>query len=108
MSSTNIAIAICNIILTILQSLVGYNQPNTTQSTKTFGNDLVFVKTLKLESKKYILLRNFHEQQIFQLKTTINHANKRDSIFQIQKYCFICSVQQQNPQGCKISLSFVQ
>ena len=51
-------------------------------------------------------MHNFDEQQIFQLKTTINHANERDSLFQIQKYCFICSIQQQKPSLCKISLKF--
>ena len=39
-------------------------------------------------------MRNFHEQQTFQLKTIINLANERVSLFQIQKLCFICSVQQ--------------
>ena len=82
--------------MTILQSLVGFNQPSTTQSTKTLGNDLFIVKTSKLKSKKYISMCNFDEQQIFQLKTTINHANERDSLFQAQKYCFICVIQQQN------------
>ena len=93
-SSKNDVIAICNIILTILQSLVGFNQPSTTQWTKTLGNDLVFVESLDFESKKYISLRNFHEQQSFQLKTTIDHANERDSSFQMQK--FVLSVQFSN------------
>ena len=39
-------------------------------------------------------MRNFHEQQNFQLKTTINHANERDSLFQIQN--FVLSVQFSN------------
>ena len=39
-------------------------------------------------------MRNFHEQQKFQLKTIINRANERVSLFQIQKGCFICSIQQ--------------
>ena len=69
---------ICDIILTILQSLGGFNQPSTTQSRKTLGNDLVFVKSSKFESNTYISLRNFHGQQKFHLKTTINHANERD------------------------------
>ena len=77
-SSNNNAIADCNIILTILQSLVGVNQPSTTQSRKTLGNDLVFVKSSIFESNNYISLRNFHEQQNFYLKTTINYANERD------------------------------
>ena len=34
---------------------------------------------------------NFHEQQNFQLKTTMNYANERDSSFQIQN--FVISVQ---------------
>ena len=93
-SSKNNVIAICSIVLTILQSLVGFNQPSTTQSTKPLRNDLVFVKTSKFESKKYISLRNFHEQQIFQLKTTITHSNERDSLFQIQN--FVLSVQFNN------------
>ena len=42
-------------------------------------------------------MRNFHEQQNFQFKTIINHANERVSIFQIQNVCFVCSVQQQKP-----------
>ena len=70
-SSTNNIIANCNIILIILQSLVGFNQPSSTESTKTLGNDFVFVETSKLESNKYISMRNFDKQQIFQLKTTI-------------------------------------
>ena len=39
-------------------------------------------------------LPNFHEQQTFHLKTTINHANERDSLFQIQS--FVLSVQFNN------------
>ena len=39
-------------------------------------------------------LPNFHEQQTFQLKTTINHANERDSSFSIQS--FVLSVQFSN------------
>ena len=61
---------------------------------KNVKNDLVFVKTTNLESKKCISLPNFHEQQYFQLKTTINHANERDSSFQIQN--FVLSVQFNN------------
>ena len=38
-------------------------------------------------------MRNFHEQQTFQLKTIINRANDRVSLFQIQKFCFIISIQ---------------
>ena len=53
-------IANCNIILTILQSLVGFNQPSTTLSTKTLRNDHVFVNTSKFEYKNHIWLRNFH------------------------------------------------
>ena len=79
MSSKNNVIAIYNFFLTILQSLVGFNPPSTSQPTKTLGNVLVVVKTSRFESNKYILLRNFHEQQIFQLKTTTNHENERDS-----------------------------
>ena len=45
---------------------------------KTLGNDLVFVESSDFELKKYIVLRNFHEQQTFQHKTTIIHANERD------------------------------
>ena len=88
-------IANCYIILTILQSLVGYNQPSPTQSTKTLGNELVFVKTSKFESKKYIFMRNFDEQQILQLKTTITMQMNVIHYFETQKYCFICSIQQQ-------------
>ena len=57
-------------------------------------NILVFVKTTNFESNKHISLRNFREQQILQLKTTINHANERDSLFQIQN--FVLSVQFNN------------
>ena len=39
-------------------------------------------------------MRNFDEQQIFQLKTTINHANERDLLFQSQNN--ILSVQFSN------------
>ena len=39
-------------------------------------------------------MRNLHEQQNFQLKTIINRANERVSLFQIQKLRFICSIQQ--------------
>ena len=42
-------------------------------------------------------MRNFHEQQNFQLKTTINHANERASLFEFQKLCFIRSISQPNP-----------
>ena len=42
-------------------------------------------------------MRNFHEQQNFQLKTIINHANERVSIFEIQKLCFICSISHPKP-----------
>ena len=42
-------------------------------------------------------MRNFDEQQIFQLKTTINHANERDSLFQSQNDCFIGSCQHKKP-----------
>ena len=47
--------AICDIILTILQSLVGFNQPSTTQSRKTLGNDLVFVKSSNYTGQQKIL-----------------------------------------------------
>ena len=39
-------------------------------------------------------MHNFHGQQKFQLKTIINRANERVSVFQIQKLCFICLIQQ--------------
>ena len=61
---------------------------------KTLGNDLVIVKTSNFESNSYISLRSFHEQQIFHLKTTINHANEHDSSFLIQS--FVLSVQFNN------------
>ena len=51
-------------------------------------------KLRNLSRKSTFLLRNFHEQQSFQLKTTIDHANERDSSFQIQK--FVLSVQTSN------------
>ena len=41
-------------------------------------------------------MRNFHEQQNFQLKPNINCVYDRDLLFQIQKVRFICSIQQQN------------
>ena len=109
-SSNNNVIAICYVILTILQSLVGFNQPSTTQSRKTLGNDLVFVKSSKFESNNYISLCNFDEQQTFQLKTTINHANERDWSFQIQS--FVLSVQFSNINQiyvktlCRLCISF--
>ena len=93
-SCKNNVIANCYVPLTVLQSLVGFSQPSTKQSTKTFGNDLVFVKNSKLESKNHISLRKFHEQQNFHFKITINQANERDSLFEMQKVCFICSIQQ--------------
>ena len=46
--------------------------------------------------------------KIFQLKPYINRVYERASLFQIQKVCFICSIQQRNPIVCKIFLSFVQ
>ena len=98
----------CNIILTIMQSLVGFNQPSTTQSTKTLGNDHVFVKSSNFESNNYISKRNFHEQQNIPLKPIINCVYERASLFQIQTICFICSIQQQNLNFCKFSLSFGQ
>ena len=69
------------------------------------GNDLVFVKTSKIESKKYISLRIFHEQQTFHLKTTINHANERDSSFSIQNFVF--SVQFSNKTHFYVKFSVV-
>ena len=42
-------------------------------------------------------MRNFHEQQNFQLKTIIDHANERASIFEIQKLCFIRSISLPKP-----------
>ena len=69
------------------------------------GNDLVFVKTSKIESKKYISLPNFHEQQTFELKTTINHVNKRDSSFEIQN--FVLSVQFSNKTHIFVKFSVV-
>ena len=35
-------------------------------------------------------MRNFHEQETFQLKTIINRANESVSVFQNLKFCFIC------------------
>ena len=43
-------------------------------------------------------MRNFHEQQTFQLKTIINRANERVSLFQIRKFCFIRSTLQPKPK----------
>ena len=51
-------------------------------------------RKFNFESNNYISLRIFHEQQTFQLKTTINHANERDWLFQIQS--FVLSVQCSN------------
>ena len=68
----------------------------------------VFFNTSKFESKNHIWLRNFHEQQIFQLKPIKNRVYERDSLFQIQKVCFICSIHHQNSNFCKSTLSFVQ
>ena len=48
----------------------------------------VFVKTSNFESKNYISMRNFHQQQTFQLKTIINRANERVSLLQIPKILF--------------------
>ena len=95
-SSKNNVIAICNIILTILQSLVGFNQPSTTKSTKTLGNDLVFVKTSKFESKKYISLRNFHEQQYFQLKPPLTMQMNVIHCFKSKKYVFFVQFSKKN------------
>ena len=74
----------------------------------TLGNDHVFVITSNFESENHIWLRNFHEQQNFQLKPIINRVYKRDSLFQIQTVCFICSIQQQIPNSCKAFISLVQ
>ena len=79
-----------------------------TIETKTLGNDHVFVITSYLESKNHIWLRKFHEQQNCQLKPIINHVYERESLFQIQKVCFICSIQQQIPNSYKAFLSLVQ
>ena len=54
----------------------------------------VFVESSNFESNNYISLRIFHEQQTFHLKTTINHANERDWLFEIQS--FVLSVQFSN------------
>ena len=99
--SNNNNIANCNIILTILQSLIGFNQLNTTLSTKTLGNEHIFVKSFNFESNDYISMRNFHEQQNFQLKPNINCVYDRDLLFQFQKVRFICSIQQQNQSHLK-------
>ena len=101
-------IANCHNILTIMQSLVGFIHPTTTQSTKTLANDNVFVKSSIFESRNHVWLRNFYEQQNFKHKTTIHHANEHESLFQIQKVCFICSIQQQKPNLRSFFLSFVQ
>ena len=50
-SSKHDVIANRNIILTNLQGLVGFNQPSTTQSTKTLANDLYLSKVSKLSWK---------------------------------------------------------
>ena len=47
-------------------------------------------------------MRNFHEQQIFQLKTAIIHANERDSLFQIEK--LVLSVQFSNKNHIYVEL----
>ena len=57
---------------------------------------LYLSKLWKFESKKYISLRNFHEQQTFQLKTTITHANERDSLFQIQNSVLSVQISNKN------------
>ena len=52
-------------------------------------------------------MRNFHEQRNFQLKTIINRANERVSLFQFQELCFICSIQQPNGKFlCPLCNSF--
>ena len=107
-SSTNNVQANCNIILTTLQSLVGFNQPSTTQSTKTLRNDLVFVKTSKFESSNYSSLCNFDEQQIFQFKTTITMQTNVIHYFETQNIVLSVHVSNKNPRLCKSSLSFVQ
>ena len=48
----------------------------------------VFVKTSNFESKNCISMRNFDQQQTFQLKTIINRANERVSLLQIPKILF--------------------
>ena len=50
------------------------------------GKDLVFVESSNFETNSYTSLPNFHEQQTFHLKTTINHANERDWLFEIQTF----------------------
>ena len=68
----------------------------------------MFVNTSKFESKTHIWLRNFHDQQIFQLKPIINREYERESLFQIQNIRFICSTHQKKSNSFKFSLSFVQ
>ena len=54
----------------------------------------VLVKSSNFEPKNYISIREFHEQQNLQLKTIINRANKRVSLFQIKR--FVLAVQFSN------------
>ena len=53
-------------------------------------------------------MRNFNEQQIPLVETTLNHAIGRVSLFQIQINCFIFLHKQQNLPICKTSLTFVR
>ena len=78
---------------------------NSTSAYNTMNKNVkkrpVFVKSSSLESKNYISIRKFHEQQSVQLKTIISRANKRVSSFQIQTFSYSRSTPQQKQNLCK-------